>query len=117
MSGQEALEVTQQASAPGRVAFAWVRLAVLAFAALLLELSALQLIYDALDYWGLYGRTTRDSIVEMALGLVPLVAAAAVLWRTRQRGISWLQSLRRTFWVMLVVALLPGFWGMMTTLI
>jgi hypothetical protein len=117
VSGHEAVAATQQPSAPGRVVFAWVRLAMLAFVALFLELLALQLIYDALDYWGLYGRTTRDSITEIGLGLVPPVAAAAVLWRSRRRRISWLKSLRRAFWVMLVVAVLPAFWGMMTTVI
>src|SRR5690349_177842 len=106
---QASLEATEQRSSTGWVVFAWFRLVVLAGVGLLLELFALQLVYDSINYWGLYGRQLAGSITEMALGLLPLLAAGAMLWWSRRRKITWLRSLRRTFWVLLVIALLPAY--------
>jgi hypothetical protein len=83
----------------------------------MLALLALQQVYDDWDYWGLYGRSAGGSIIEISVGVLPVVLPLAVLVRSRSRNDGWLRSLRLTFWVMLIVAVLPAYWGAMTTLI
>lgn len=101
----------------GWVAFAWCRLAILALVALALAVMALQLIPYEVNRWGLEGRSLGDSIIGVSLGLLPLIVPVVVLVRRRRKGLIWLRTLRTTFWVMVVVALLPAYMGAMSTII
>jgi hypothetical protein len=101
--------------APRWVIFAWCRLAVLVLVASTLALLALQLVFDAVNNWGMYGRSARDSITEVSLGLLPLLVPAAVIAHRRRRRYAWIRTLRAAFWVMLIVAVLPAYFGAMTS--